>query len=281
MNGVPERAIWAGNTVVVSRAAVRKEMEDMSQESKCPQLSAKLAASLDLRQPPVAICFTDSIPAGMSGHAGRVPAGCRFWQDAASAAFATSASDHSLCAIGVYTHNLQPSPAQQTDLMDALKVFGELSYVREEDIASIPILQSQPGYVLYSPLADSPMPPSVVVLFVKANQTLILSEATQQVENQNPPAMGRPACAVIPQVMNTGRAALSLGCCGARAYLDVLTDSVAIFAIPGAKLEAYAQRIEALSRANAVLSRFHQIRRRDIGAGRTPTIKDSLAALEL
>lgn len=55
---------------------------------------------------------------------------------------------------------------------------------------------------------------------VNANQTLILSEATQQVEKQNPPAMGRPACAVVAQVMNTGRAALSSGCCGARAYLD-------------------------------------------------------------
>lgn len=256
-------------------------MEDMSQESEHPQLAAKLAAALDLRQPPVAICFTDFIPAGMSGPAGRVPAGCRFWQDAASAAFATSSADHGLCAIGVYTHNLQPSSAQQTDLMDALKVFGELSYVREEDIATIPVLKSQPAYVLYSPLADSPMRPDVVVLFVDAKQTLILSEATQQVENQNPPAIGRPACAVIPQVVNTGHAALSLGCCGARAYLDVLADDVAIFAIPGAKLEAYAQRIEALSRANDVLSRFHQTRRRDIGAGQTPTIKDSLAALEL
>lgn len=253
----------------------------MPEGSEYQQLAAKLAASLDLRQPPVAICFTDSIPAGLSAHAGPVPAGCRFWQDAASATFATSASDHSLCAIGVYTHNLQPSPAQQSDLMDALKVFGELTYVREQDIASIPVLHTQPGYVLYSPLADSPMPPDVVVLFVDAKQTLILSEATQQVENQNPPAMGRPACAAIPQVVNTGRAALSLGCCGARAYLDILTDSVAIFAIPGAKLEAYTQRIEALSNANAVLSKFHQIRRRDIGAGQTPTIKDSLAALEL
>jgi uncharacterized protein (DUF169 family) len=253
----------------------------VSQESKYHQLAAKLADSLDLRQPPVAICFTDSIPAGMSGHAGRVPAGCRFWQDAASTAFATSASDHSLCAIGVYTHNLQSSPAQQTELMDTLKVFGELSYVRAEDIATIPVLQSEPQHILYSPLADSPMPPNVVILFVNPDQTLILSEATQQLENQNPPAMGRPACAVIPQVVNTGRAALSLGCCGARAYLDVLTDSVAIFAIPGAKLEAYAERIAALASANAVLSRFHQIRRRDVGAGETPTIKDSLAALEL
>jgi uncharacterized protein (DUF169 family) len=118
-----------------------------------------------------------------------------------------------------------------------------------------------------------------VLLFVNANQTLILSEATQQVENQNAPAMGRPACAIVPQVMNTGRAALSLGCCGARAYLDVLTDDVAVFAIPGGRLEAYAQRIEALAKANNLLSRFHHLRRRDIAAGGTPTIKDSLAAM--
>jgi uncharacterized protein (DUF169 family) len=119
----------------------------------------------------------------------------------------------------------------------------------------------------------------VVVLFVDASQTLLLSEATQQVENQNAPAMGRPACAVIPQVANTGIAALSLGCCGARAYLDVLTDDVAIFAIPGAKLDAYVRRIEALANANAILTKFHQIRRRDVEAGQTPSVKASLAAM--
>jgi uncharacterized protein (DUF169 family) len=251
----------------------------MSKENKYSQLAAILAASLDLQQAPVAISFTNSIPAGVKAHAGRVPAGCKFWEDGATAAFVTSAFDHSLCAIGVYTHNLEPSPAQQTDLMDALKVFGELDYVRPEDLASIPVLGSQPGYVIYAPLADSPLPPDLVLLFVNANQTLILSEATQQVENQNAPAMGRPACAIVPQVMNTGRAALSLGCCGARAYLDVLTDDVAVFAIPGGRLEAYAQRIEALAKANNLLSRFHHLRRRDIAAGGTPTIKDSLAAM--
>jgi uncharacterized protein (DUF169 family) len=128
-------------------------------------------------------------------------------------------------------------------------------------------------------LAESPLPPDVVLLFVDANQTLILSEATQQVENQNAPAMGRPACAIVPQVMNTGRAALSLGCCGARAYLDVLTDDVAVFAIPGARLEAYVRRIEALAKANGILANFHKIRRKTIAAGGTPTIKESLAAL--
>ncbi len=248
------------------------------------QQAALLAASLDLQQPPVAISFTDTMPAGVKAHSGRVPAGCKFWQDAASEAFATNAADHNLCAIGVYTHNLQSSPAQQTDLMDALKVFADLDYVRPEDLALIPVLgsqpgYSQPGYVVYAPLASSPIPADVVLLFVNANQTLILTEATQQVENQNAPAMGRPACAIVPQVMNTGRAALSLGCCGARAYLDVLTNDVAIFAIPGAKLEAYTRRIEALAKANAVLANFHQIRRQAIAAGATPTVRESLAAL--
>jgi uncharacterized protein (DUF169 family) len=238
-----------------------------------------LSASLNLQQPPIAISFSDSLPAGIPNHSGHAPAGCRFWEDAAAGAFATAAGDHNSCAIGVYTHNLQPSPEQQTDLMDALKVFADLGYVTEEDLPLIPVLKSQPKYVVYSPLARTPLSPDVVILFVHANQTLILSEAAQQVENQVPPAMGRPACAVVPQVMNTGRAALSLGCCGARAYLDVFSNEIAVFAIPGAKLAEYAERIAVLAKANAVLTQFHRIRRRQIEAGQTPTIKDSLAAL--
>lgn len=258
------------------RAAVKKSMPENIDYSKA---AATLTESLDLQQAPVAICFSDSIPARVEKHFGRAPAGCRFWQDAARRAFATSMVDHNLCAIGVYTHNLQPSVSQQIDLNDALRVFGNIEYVRLEDLPSIPVLRSRPNYIVYAPLAETPLAPDVVVLFVNASQTLILSEATQQVENQNPPALGRPACGIVPQVMNTGRAALSLGCCGARAYLDVLTDQVAIFAIPGAKLDLYVSRIESLAKANAMLAKFHGIRRRDVEAGRVPTVKDSLAAL--
>lgn len=238
-----------------------------------------LTASLHLQRPPVAISFADSPPTSIPTHAGRVPAGCRFWQDGAATAFATGAEDHYSCAIGVYTHNLQPSPGQETDLSDALKVFADLGYVRPEDLPQIPVLQSQPKFVVYSPLARTALAPDVVLLFVNSSQTLILSEATQQVENQVAPAMGRPACAVVPQVMNTGRAALSLGCCGARAYLDVLADDIAIFALPGPELGAYSERIEALSKANAVLSQFHQIRRRAVEAGENPAVRESLAAM--
>jgi len=141
------------------------------------------------------------------------------------------------------------------------------------------VLESRPSHVVYGPLATIPMAPDVVLLFGKADQMLILSEASQQVEGGLPPAMGRPACAIVPQAYNTGQAALSLGCCGARAYLDVLTDDVALWAIPGSKLDLYAERIAVLAKANTVLTTFHQVRRKDVEDGKSPTIKESLAAM--
>jgi len=239
-----------------------------------------LAGALELAIPPVAVALAREVPAGVERWSGATPAGCRFWQEAAERVFATSAGDHAMCAIGLYTHNLPMGPAAATDLRDALAVFADLSYVREEDVAAIPVLGERPGCVVYGPLEKMPVAPDVVLLFVRAGQTLILSEAAQQVEGGLPPAMGRPACAVIPQARNTGRSALSLGCCGARAYLDVLTDDVALYAVPGTRVGEFAARVEALAKANAVLGRFHAVRKRDVAAGKAPTVKDSLAALE-
>jgi len=248
--------------------------------SSYSEIARTLNESLGLTRPPVAVCLTETVPAGIDSWSGHSPAGCRFWQEAAERVFATSASDHAHCSIGQYTHNLDMSAASTTDLHDALQVFASLTYVREEDIAAIPVLASKPRYVIYGPLAKIPVDPDVVLLFVRAGQTLILSEASQQLEGGLPPAMGRPACAIIPQAMNTGRSALSLGCCGARAYLDVLSDDVALYAIAGRTLSAFAERITALAKANEVLTKFHQIRRNDIEAGRTPTVQESLLALQ-
>ena len=244
-----------------------------------PALAQTLTDALLLDRPPIAICFADAIPAGVKQFAGSVPAGCRFWQEAERGVFATTAPHHDLCGIGVYTHNLEASPAAQKDLGDALKVFADLGYVREQDIPLIPVLQNRPQSVIYGPLSQAPLAPDVVLLFVNADQTLILSEASQQLEGGLPPAMGRPACAVVPQAWNNNQTALSLGCCGARAYLDILTPGVAVYAIPGKKLEAFTERVAALSKANAVLSAFHTRRRRDVEAGKHPSVQESLAAM--
>jgi uncharacterized protein (DUF169 family) len=243
-------------------------------------ISQSLSESLQLIQPPVAVAFTEGVPEGVKAYTGAAPAGCRFWQEATTQVFATVADDHNLCSIGMYTHHLEDGPQAQIDLGDALKVFGDLGYVRPEDMPFITVLDRVAKVVMYGPLSSIPVTPDVVLLFVKADQTLILSEASQQLENGLPPAMGRPACAVIPQALNTGRTALSLGCCGARAYLDVLTPDVALYAIPGSRLEAFAERVAALAKANSILTAFHTLRRKDVEAGKRPTVKESLAAMQ-
>lgn len=244
------------------------------------EISHSLSAALGLRQPPVAICLTDVLPPDVPLWSGSVPAGCRFWQEAGSRVFATSSADHERCSIGQYTHSLEMSSASGTDLQDALRVFADLTYVTDADLAAIPVLQAKATYIVYGPLAEVPVEPDVVLLLVHAAQTLILCEASQQVEGGLPPAMGRPACAVVPQARNSGRSALSLGCCGARAYLDVLTDDTALYAVPGTSLTAFTERVTALARANGILTQFHQIRRRDIEAGNAPTVQQSLAAMQ-
>ena len=244
------------------------------------QFAKTLSDALHLALPPVAMKFADVAPADVPMFAETAAAGCQFWQHAAARSFVTTARDHELCAIGTFTHNLEGTPAHEADRTVALKVFSDLGYVRPEDLALVPVLAKRHQYVVYGPLAEMAATPDLVMLFVHPGQQLILSEAVQQIEGQWMPAMGRPACAIVPQTMNTGRAALSLGCCGARAYLDALTDDIALYSIPGAKLAVYVERIAALVTANAVLTKFHTIRRQDVEAGGRPTIQESLVRLQ-
>lgn len=240
-----------------------------------------LTDSLSLSLPPIAVALRDAVPEGVPTYDGVVAAGCRFWEEAAQRPFATVTRDHELCGIGVHTHHMAGASEQaQSELGAALKVMAQLDYVRDEDVAGIPVIEREVRCVVYAPLADAPVEPDVVLLFLRANQGLIMAEAVQQVDVSVAPALGRPACAVIPQVVNTGRAAMSLGCCGARAYLDALADDVALWALPGAKLHAYAARVAALANANKVLGTFHSLRRADVEAGKRPTLQQSLDRLQ-
>jgi len=244
-------------------------------------IADSLTQSLNLRVPPVAVCITDHEPQGVPASVQPAAAGCVFWERGAQRGFVTSAKDHENCAVGMYTHHMPlATESQQANLNDSLKVFADLGYLRSEDVPTVPVLKEEPKYVAYAPLSATPVPPSVVLVFANSRQSLAITEAVQQVDPNAPPALGRPACAIVPQVFNTGRPALSLGCCGARAYLNVFTDDFAVWGIPGERIAQYAERIEALAKANALLSQFHQIRRKDIEMGARPSVKESITRLQ-
>ena len=247
----------------------------MNNFSKMAQV---LTDALKLKTSPVAVCIMDEAPNDVPAHGGAVAAGCMFWEEGSQKAFNTTGKDHENCTVGMYTHHMPiTTKTQEANLNDSLKVFGDLGYVRPEDLPLVPVLNREAKNVVYSPLGSAPATPDVVLLFVNFAQGLIVSEAAQQVEGSIAPALGRPACAVVPQAANTKLAALSLGCCGARAYLNVMTDDIALWAIPGDKLQAYVDRVEVLAKANVILTQFHGMRKQDIASGKNPTIQESLA----
>ena len=250
----------------------------MIQDTK--RQAERLTSALGLSVPPIAAAFVDVVPHGIPDFEGTVPAGCVFWQEAARRTFATSARDHALCAIGIHTLHLSDAPSSQPrELEAALEAMIGLDYVREEEVAAVPVRAKEAKHAVYGPLAEFPREPDVVLLFTDARQGLVMSEALARVDGGAAPAMGRPACAAIPQAINRGTSAMSLGCCGARAYLDALSDDVALWTLPGDSLERYCEQVTAFARANRTLAAFHGRRRTDVEAGERPTVRDSLARI--
>ena len=240
----------------------------------------RLTAALNLSLPPIAVAFPDAVPENVPEFDRAVPAGCVFWEEATTRTFATSAGHHALCSIGIHTHRLSGAPASQPEELGAtLEAMMGLDYVRESEIAAIPVLAREAGHAVYGPLHDFPLDPEVVLLFADGQQGLVLSEAVARVDGGLAPAMGRPACAVIPAALNGGSAAMSLGCCGARAYLDEFSDDITLWALPGAKLGEYCEQIASFADANRTLASFHERRRHDVESGERPTVRESLARL--
>jgi uncharacterized protein (DUF169 family) len=137
------------------------------------------------------------------------------------------------------------------------------------ETAHLPMVQKPHQGILYGPLAAFPVEPDVALAIVTPAQGMILAEASDSVtlrEQPGLPTMGRPACAAVAWSANQGAMAMSLGCIGARTYVEV-PDDRAIVVIPGAALDGVAGKLGQLAQANRDLAAFHQKKKADYAAG--------------
>ena len=181
---------------------------------------------------------------------------CSFWRLAAAGrTFYTVPADHFNCAVGAYTHNIQLPPArvQETDTTFGM-MFG-LGYVRPEEAPGIPQLPKEPGAIVFAPLGDPPVPPSVVLFTCRASSAMLLNEAAVRAGTAaNLPLLGRPSCMALPAAMQHG-ATSSLGCIGNRVYTGLGEDELYVV-IPGAKMEAVAEALHVIATAKTALEEF-------------------------
>ncbi len=222
-----------------------------------------LQGALSLDGAPVAIGFLPEPPDGIPPWTGGpVAAGCAFWRLARRGqAFYTVPSDHHHCAVGAHVHGIALPDELASELAATLEAMGEAGYVAPDEVSSIPAVWEPPAFIAYAPASDAPFPPDVVVVAGTPAQVMLLHEAALRagVAPMTVPAMGRPGCAVLPLAMQTGEAAISLGCAGNRTS-TALADEELYSAFPGQSWPAVVDALPSILAANKTMDGLYRRR---------------------
>jgi uncharacterized protein (DUF169 family) len=223
-------------------------------------IEEKIQGLLGATRRPIAITFLDAPPEGVTKFDGSMPSSCSFWRIAAGGrTFYTVASDHLNCPVGGYTHNALP-PERMPELQQTLSLMSDIGYIRMEEIPGVFHLATTPQVVLYAPLGDTPVPPSVVLAAGRPGRVMMLSEAaTRAGASSNLPLLGRPTCMAIPASLANG-SVMSSGCIGNRVYTDIGDDELYVV-LRGSDLDRIAAEIGTIQSANQTLTGYHQDRR--------------------
>ena len=96
-------------------------------------------------------------------------------------------------------------------------------------------------------------------------QLMVLVEAARAAEAfDDLPPMGRPACAMLPQVDTTARGVASLGCIGNRVYTG-LGEHEMYVTLSGRRVLDVVNQLDVIVAANRALEQFHAERRAAAG----------------
>ena len=221
------------------------------------KIAADLKDQLDLAEEPVAVSFLREVPQDVPKYAdGAVPAGCSFWLKGRTSTFYTVADDHHNCPIGTLTQGFS-TPTERSD--EAHQLFSFLvgcGYVKQEELENAPRVTPSPAAVAYGPLSQVFSTPDAVLITCNGYQSMLLSEAVASAGPGFPTLTGRPTCAAIPVALNSGTAALSVGCIGNRVYTGLGPQDV-VMCIPGSQLAAVASALSSVVKNNADLETIH------------------------
>jgi uncharacterized protein (DUF169 family) len=215
---------------------------------------------LGLAVPPVAIAFISHIPAGIEriqrtvpprtadGRTGAVAASCVFWIEGTQGVFATEAEDHGNCSVGSLTHGFKTMEeiAQNADVA----ALCETGWVTPEAVAKIAVVREKPKCVVYGPLRDMPVDPSVILLRLNGKQQMLVHDAWPRLRFE-----GKPQCHIIPIAKEGGEIAMSVGCMLSRVRTGISNNEVTC-AIPESRVSELIERLRAARVADNAVAAY-------------------------
>ncbi len=223
------------------------------------ETAARLQSALDLDYPPVAVARVDSQPAGVEAWAKAEPSACAFWRRAEQQVFFADADSHMGCPIGALVMGFDLPEPKQEELMSLIGNMCAVAYLQEDEVDRIPRFIPGPQGAVYGPLAEFPLEPDNVILWVTPKQTMYLEESlggTLWTGQQNA-VFGRPACGVLPTATLRGEASLSLGCIGMRTFTEI-PDAYSLATLPPAALAGLGEQLDDTLAANATMEAAYE-----------------------
>lgn len=226
-------------------------------------LAERITAALALDIPPVALTFTDQAPEGVAEVEQAMPSACSFWRVAESGVFYASAAAHLNCPIGAMTMGFEMPAETMAELQGVVTMMCEAGYIDAEEPARIPTTGRAAAGIVYGPLAEIPVAPDLVLLWLTPRQAMIYNEAAGSARwNADGPMLvsGRPACAALPSALAHDRPALSFGCAGMRTFTGIREDRM-LAAVPGDRVAEIADALERTGASNRTMQAFYDQRK--------------------
>jgi uncharacterized protein (DUF169 family) len=173
---------------------------------------------------------------------GAVAASCVFWIEGTRGIFATKAEDHGNCSVGSLTHGFKTvnEIARNSDVI----ALCETGWVTPEALGRIAAVREKPANVIYGPLRDMPVEPSVILLRLNGKQQMLLHDAWPALRFE-----GKPQCHIVPIAKEHEEIAVSVGCMLSRVRTGMSNNEVTC-AIPASRLPALIERLRAARGAN-------------------------------
>ena len=132
-----------------------------------------------------------------------------------------------------------------------------VGYIGSDEPAALPRLSRPRGGVVYGPLADLPVAPDVVLMWLTPAQAMVFHEASggarwEAAGSARTSLLGRPTCAAIPAALDGMAPVLSLGCLGMRTFTEVGGDRL-MGTVPGPALDGFVEDLTGTVNANAFM----------------------------
>ena len=215
---------------------------------------------LGLAVPPVAIAFVGQVPAAIGrikrtmpppttdGRTGAVAASCVFWIEGTQSVFVTVAEDHGNCSVGCLTHGFKTM--EQIAHSADVAALCETGWVTPEAVAKVAVVREKPTSIVYGPLRDMPVEPSVILLRLNGKQQMLLHDAWRGLRFE-----GKPQCHIIPIAKESGELAVSVGCMLSRVRTGMSNNEVTC-AIPASRVSALIERLRAARAADNAVAAY-------------------------